>query len=147
MNNKDCIFCRICAGELPSSKIYETDNVFAFLDISPIDKGHTLVIPKAHYADLFETPDAVVAETMEAVRLIARGMIAAGFDGVNILQSNLQAAGQVVPHLHFHVIPRMLSPEGPKWISGAAPYADAAEREAFAARIRNSVAKMKGDAV
>lgn len=111
----DCIFCRIVAGELPAHKVYEDDRVLAFLDIGPIVKGHTLVIPKEHYERITDTPDPVVAEVMRVVRRVAVALTAGlGADGLNVTQANGKEAGQVVPHIHFHVIPRFAG-DGHRW--------------------------------
>jgi histidine triad (HIT) family protein len=103
----DCIFCRIIAGEIPSHKVYEDDATLAFLDINPASRGHALVIPKAHAADLFSlSPDALAATartTQTVAQLLQRGVRP---EGINILQNNGPAAGQVVFHYHVHVIPR-----------------------------------------
>ena len=104
---KDCIFCKIIAGEIPSRKIYEDDLVYAFMDISPINFGHTLVIPKAHAADLQGIDDAALAELVVRVKRVAAHVKdALGCDGYNILQNNGAAAGQTVRHIHFHIVPR-----------------------------------------
>lgn len=103
----DCIFCNIATGTIPSEKIYEDEDTFAFLDIHPINRGHTLVIPKAHYANIYETPDEVFAKVMHTVSFLAAKIKqAVGADGINIGINNDQAAGQLVFHLHAHIIPR-----------------------------------------
>jgi len=103
----ECIFCRIVAGEIPSAKVYEDDEVLAFLDISPVNPGHTLVIPKAHTPDLLATSPAVVAAVMQRIPPIARAVLrTTEADGVGLIQVNGAAAGQEVFHLHFHIIPR-----------------------------------------
>lgn len=103
----DCIFCAIAAGEIPSFKIYEDDGVLSYLDINPFSEGHALVIPKAHYPCLAETPDEVLATVLARVKKVAAHLSAAlPCDGYNILQNNGEAAGQTVRHLHFHIIPR-----------------------------------------
>lgn len=103
----DCIFCRIIAGEIPSHMVYEDDHTLAFLDIHPATRGHTLVIPKQHAADLFSiTPEALTAtaQTSQTVaRILQKGL---QVDGVKIMQNNGKAAGQDVFHYHVHVIPR-----------------------------------------
>jgi len=105
--NEDCIFCKIVAGDLPSTRIYEDDDTLAFMDISPVVHGHALVIPKAHYDPITETPDSALAACMAVVKRVAQAqMDALGADGVNLHQANGAVAGQVVPHVHFHVIPR-----------------------------------------
>lgn len=113
--NSDCIFCKIIAGEIPSTKIYEDEDTLAFLDISPIVKGHTLVIPKCHHNPITQTPDDVLAKCICVAKKIAQAQTEAlGADGVNLHQANGSAAGQVVPHIHFHVIPRFDS-DGHHW--------------------------------
>ena len=103
----DCIFCKIIKGEIPSVKIYEDGDVLAFLDIGPVVKGHTLVIPKSHHNPLMETPPEVLCRLITVARRIARAQVKGlNADGINVSQANGQAAGQVVPHIHFHVIPR-----------------------------------------
>ncbi len=107
MSNIDCIFCKIIAGELPSTKIYEDDNVLAFMDIGPIAKGHVLVIPKKHSEMITDTESGVLADIMVVAKKVAQAQLdGMGADGVNITQANGTVAGQVVPHIHFHVIPR-----------------------------------------
>jgi len=102
-----CIFCKIVAGELPSEKVYEDDTVLAFLDIMPTARGHILVIPKQHYADLSSTPTAVLRDLVAVLPRLARGAVeATGAEGFNVLQSNGPCAGQCVFHIHFHIVPR-----------------------------------------
>ena len=104
---RDCIFCRIAAGEAPAVRVLETSAVVAFLDIAPVNYGHTLVIPKAHHQNLLDLPDALWAEMGQVCRRVARalrtGLSAQGF---NIGMNNFAAAGQEVFHAHLHVIPR-----------------------------------------
>ena len=103
----ECIFCKIANGEIPCSKIYETDKLIAFLDIAPVNKGHTLVIPKEHYKDLIDVPDPLIAEITKAAKKVAKAAVkAVGAEGFNIGQNNGKAAGQIVMHFHLHVIPR-----------------------------------------
>ena len=109
MRRKDpnCIFCKIVAGEIPSEKVYEDGDVVAFVDINPTSRGHTLVIPKDHYANLLTTPEDVLKKTVAVLPKIAKAAVeATGSQGFNVLQSNSPCAGQVVPHVHFHVVPR-----------------------------------------
>lgn len=101
-----CVFCRIVRGELPSTKVYEDDDVLAFLDIAPIAKGHTLVIPKRHFDPITALPVDLLSKVMTAVQRVAKSHLTElKADGVKVTQSNGAAAGQVVPHVHFHVIP------------------------------------------
>jgi histidine triad (HIT) family protein len=102
-----CVFCRMVAGEIPVTKVYEDEAVLAFLDIGPISNGHTLVIPKQHCARIHECAPDVLAGVASRLGKIAEAVMAAmGSDGYNVLSNNGSAAGQVVDHLHFHVIPR-----------------------------------------
>jgi len=103
----DCIFCKIIGGEVPSARVYEDDEIVAFLDIMPISKGHTLVVPKRHCETLEEASEAMLAGISAALKKLSRAvMIGTGAAGVNLLLANGKAAGQVVEHLHFHIIPR-----------------------------------------
>ncbi len=103
----DCIFCQIIKGRLPCAKVYEDDFVLSFLDINPINPGHTLVVPKNHYATLFETPaeelQACIVAAKKIAKAVVRGM---GASGMNLIQNNHRSAGQLIDHIHFHLIPR-----------------------------------------
>ena len=146
---ENCIFCKIAAGEIPSAKVYESENVLAFLDIAPMEKGHALAIPKRHWASLADVSTADPAdaaaweELCRVVRVLAKAALAAGATGANVLQCTGGSAGQTVGHLHFHVIPRYGGTEThPRFESGAARYADDAERDATAAALRREVARV-----
>lgn len=107
MKEQDCIFCKIAAGEIPSKTIYEDDGFRVILDISPAVKGHALIIPKEHYANIYELPEHMAASAMVLARKLATHMSEAlGCDGFNIIQNNGEAAGQTVFHFHMHLIPR-----------------------------------------
>lgn len=102
-----CIFCKIINGELPSYKVYENDNTLAFLDINPVNPGHTLVVPKKHAHNIFDiSPEdwAAVTETARVLSIAIEKALEA--DGVNIAMNNREHAGQVVDHPHLHIIPR-----------------------------------------
>jgi len=104
---EDCIFCKIIKGEIPSAKLFENDKVYAFLDIGPVHKGHSLVIPKEHYETLMDIPDEILKEMAAALKIISKAVKkATSADGISIGMSNYKAAGQVVPHAHFHIMPR-----------------------------------------
>lgn len=138
--NTDCIFCKIVAGQLPSCKVYEDADTLAFMDIGPIIPGHTLVIPKAHVDPITATPPLVLQKLILVVQRIARAQLKAfKADGVNVVQANGQAAGQVVPHLHFHVIPRFAG-DGHHWNWKPRPYAQSDEMSALAAKIKTALA-------
>ena len=103
----ECIFCRIARGEIASSKIYEDDHTVAFLDINPIVKGHSLIIPKQHFETIFEMPPELFKTCCGVVQKVAKAVFKAmEAEGMNILQNNKAVAGQEISHLHFHVIPR-----------------------------------------
>lgn len=131
----DCIFCKIVAGEIPSTVLYEDEMVLAIMDIGPIVKGHALVLPKEHMDPLMDTPDAVVARLHQVAKRIAQGqMNAFGADGINIMQNNGTAAGQAVPHIHVHVIPRF-EEDGHHWNWSPTAYDSIDEMNALAERL------------
>ena len=104
---QECIFCKIVRGEIPSAKVYENETVLCFLDIAPVTRGHCLVIPKEHVENILEMSSQQAGELHEAVRRIAQGMLRGlGAQGFNVGMNNFQAAGQLVMHAHWHVIPR-----------------------------------------
>ncbi|EIE78022.1 hypothetical protein RO3G_02726 [Rhizopus delemar RA 99-880] len=109
----DCLFCKIIRGEIPSCKIAETDKSYAFLDINPLSEGHSLVIPKYHAQFFHQVPDDVLADMLPLAKKVA---VAIGLeDGqYNLLQNNGPMAHQVVPHVHFHIIPKPSPEEGLK---------------------------------
>jgi histidine triad (HIT) family protein len=103
----DCIFCKIIAGEIPSYKVYEDDYSLAFLDISPITKGHSLVLPKTHVPKLSSLEDDYLSGLMIALKKMARAVEdALQPEGLNVFINQGEVAGQVVPHLHIHLVPR-----------------------------------------
>ncbi len=107
MNKPDCIFCKIANNEAPADKIFEDDKVVAFLDLRPSNKGHALVIHKDHTDDLLSTSDGIIADLMPRVKKIAASIIkTTGATGFNLSVNNGSVAGQVIFHLHFHIIPR-----------------------------------------
>lgn len=107
MSYDDCIFCKIINGEIPSAKVYEDDHVYAFLDISQVTKGHTLIIPKTHTKNIYEAPANVASEFFARVPKIANAIKAAYQPiGMNLLNNNEKPADQSVFHLHIHLIPR-----------------------------------------
>lgn len=118
---EECLFCKIVAGEIPAQKVYEDGEFLAFLDINPRNPGHTLVVPKRHCETILEMPENEASELFKVVKKVAiavkKGMKA---DGISIGQSNGRAAGQVIPHAHFHVIPRFMS-EGPPGLESILP--------------------------
>ena len=107
MRDENCIFCKIAAGEIPSATLYEDDDFRVILDIEPASKGHALILPKEHYANLYELDDELASKAL----VLAKKMITTltdilGCDGYNVLQNNGPVAGQTVFHFHMHLIPR-----------------------------------------
>jgi histidine triad (HIT) family protein len=121
MSDPDCIFCKIVAGEVPGTIVAEDERTIAFMDIAPATRGHALVIPRAHAADLLQVgPEDLAAVTLAAQRLAARMKERLGADGVNLLNSCGAAAWQTVYHFHVHVIPRYEGdPLRLPWLPGA----------------------------
>lgn len=105
--SKDCIFCKIVAGEIPCTKVFEDDFVLAFMDISPLNKGHLLVIPKEHFLDIVEIDPKLYGHMASVVCNLAKAVKASiDPEGMNVMQLNGKAGNQVVPHLHMHLVPR-----------------------------------------
>lgn len=103
-----CLFCKIIRKEIPCTKIFENSEVLAFLDIGPVNKGHTLVIPKRHNENIYDIPEEDLKQVIIAVKKVSEAIKQGlGADGISIAQSNEKSAGQVVPHFHFHVMPRL----------------------------------------
>jgi histidine triad (HIT) family protein len=135
----DCVFCRIVRGELPCAKLYEDDEVLAFMDIAPIIKGHALVIPKHHIDPLTAVPEPLLGQVLRVVqRIAAAQMSGLRANGFNVHQSNGACAGQVVPHVHFHIIPRF-EQDGHRWNWNAKTYDSPAELLATAEAIRHAI--------
>jgi histidine triad (HIT) family protein len=107
MSKSDCIFCKVIARQIPAARIYEDDDVLAFLDIGPISEGHTLVIPKRHFEKLEDCPAEVLSGLTRPLGRIAEAVKkGVDADGYNVLCNVGRAAGQLVGHVHFHIIPR-----------------------------------------
>lgn len=105
----NCIFCRIAAGDIPSSVIYEDDDFKVILDIAPAAKGHAIILPKKHFTNLFDLDDDVARKVLPVAKKVAIAMKEEmKCDGINLLQNNGEAAGQSVFHIHFHLIPRYI---------------------------------------
>ena len=108
-----CIFCKIADGSIPSYKLYEDDKVLAFLDINPVSKGHTVVIPKHHCEHVLDCNDEVYTHLMLVVKKLGINILKTlNADGLNLITNCKEAAGQTVPHFHFHIIPRFLEGDG-----------------------------------
>ncbi len=111
----DCIFCQIVTGQIPSSKVYEDEEVLAFLDITQVTKGHTLVIPKKHYRNMLEMDAEAASSLFARVPKIAKQLQEKlGASGINIINNNEEAAGQTVFHTHVHLLPRFDATDGLK---------------------------------
>lgn len=136
--SEGCIFCRIVKGELPSTKVYEDAEILAFMDIGPIIKGHTLVIPKAHVESFTQAPIGVLSRVMGVAQMVAqaqkKGLQA---DGANVFVADGTAAGQVVPHLHVHVVPRFKR-DGHNWNWAAKKYENMDEMRKLSETIQSA---------
>ena len=107
MRKEDCIFCKIANGEIPSKTLYEDDGFRVILDLGPATKGHALILPKEHAANLYELPEETAAAAMVVAKKMAQKMKEKlHCDGLNLVQNNGETAGQTVMHFHLHVIPR-----------------------------------------
>ena len=107
MKKDDCIFCKISAGEIPSRKIYEDSDLIAIMDLSPTSKGHSLIIPKEHYTNIYDIDEEIAGKVMKTAKKLATKMtVALNCDGFNLLQNNGETAGQTMFHFHMHLIPR-----------------------------------------
>ena len=107
MSVQECIFCKIIAGQIPCTKLYENEHVLAFLDIGPVSEGHTLIVPKKHTSHVDQTDPLTMAEIAKVIPMLAGSVKEAmGADGYNVLCNNGSSAGQVVEHVHVHIIPR-----------------------------------------
>ena len=138
MDAGDCVFCKIASGQIPSIKIYEDDVVVAFLDIRPVSDGHTLVMPRQHFDQVHNCPPEVLGQVFSRMAKIAGAIASAtGADGYNVLCNNGRAAGQIVDHLHFHVVPRnagdSVFTQWPSYKYGQG------KAEAIAAKIKNKL--------
>ena len=107
MGTSDCVFCKMVAGLIPVTKIYEDELILAFLDIAPLSDGHTLVIPRQHFGQVHDCPADILGQIGSRLGRIAKA-VAAGMnaEAYNVLCNNGRAAGQLVEHLHFHIVPR-----------------------------------------
>jgi len=104
----ECIFCKIVSGEIPCTKIYEDSNTFAFLDLNPVNKGHTLVVPKKHSETILDTDEKTLKYLVITTKKISKAMMnGLKIKGFNIGINQFEEGGQVVPHLHIHIMPRL----------------------------------------
>ncbi len=107
MKDENCIFCKIANGEIPSKTVYEDEHFRAILDLGPAAKGHTLILPKNHYKNIFELPEETAAEAFKLAKKLGTQLVEKlHSDGLNVVQNNGETAGQTVFHFHMHLIPR-----------------------------------------
>ena len=136
--HEDCIFCKIARGDIPCTSVFESEELIAFLDISPVNKGHTLLVPKAHMETLFDMPAGIGETLFAAMKQVGSAVMkATGAEGLNVVQNNYSAAGQQVPHVHWHLIPRFADAGYTAWPQGA--YQDMQEMAALADAIREKL--------
>ncbi len=142
MSDPNCIFCKIVAGDLPAARVAETDQALAFLDLVQPRPGHVLVIPKAHYRDLLEMPEALAVAAMRLTHRIAGAITTAlAPEGLSVAQWNGAAAGQEVMHMHIHLQPRESGDGLLRYYGAAGPPAPSSgdELQALAQRIRGGL--------
>ncbi len=136
---EDCIFCKIVTGDIPSHKVYEDEDTYAFLDSGPVNPGHTLVIPKKHSPNALKMSAEDFSKLTRKIHTVAHAVkIATTADGINITFNNESAAGQVVFHTHAHIIPRFSDDGYTMW--GSKSYQEG-EAEEVAEKIKNALVK------
>ena len=138
--DENCIFCKLASGEIPTATIYEDEDCRVIFDANPASKGHAILLPKTHAANLFELPDETAARCFVAAKKVAAALMeATGADGINLLQNNGTAAGQTVFHVHIHLIPRWKNDHmGITWKQGKA---DPAVLEELTAKVQEILAR------
>ncbi len=130
----NCIFCKILAGDIPSSKVLENADFVAFLDIAPVKPGHVLVVPKKHHQTLMDFPPKMGTNLLQTLQQVgAAQMQALGAEGFNVLQNNFPASGQEVFHVHWHVVPRFSGDGLKHWAQGS--YTDKEAMQAMQAKL------------
>jgi histidine triad (HIT) family protein len=134
-----CLFCKIVKGEIPSHRVYEDDAVLAFLDIMPVNPGHTLVIPKDHHENLLDLPQETVEKVIGVIKKITPAILAGvGAEAFNLGLNNGEGAGQVVKHFHWHIMPRF---EDDKYDLWHGREYNSGEAEAVLEKIKNNLIK------
>ena len=125
----DCIFCKIANGEIPSATLYEDEDFRVILDLGPASKGHALILPKEHYANLFEMPEELLGKAIAVAKKVGKKLAGVtDADGLNLVQNNGEAAGQSGFHFHMHLIPRHAGDDAlPLWKPGTLTDEDKAE--------------------
>lgn len=138
--SQECLFCKIIAGEVPSQRIYEDEKTFAFLDIHPVNPGHTLIVPKKHSENLLDTDEQIVAAVMSTTQKVAQAVTTAlRYKAFNIGINNGSDAGQVVFHLHVHMMPRHSKDGYTMWAGRKYPEED--DLKQIAEKIRQSMSR------
>ncbi len=133
--DSNCIFCKILQGQIPSVKLFESDAFLVFLDINPLNKGHALIIPRQHMETVFSMEPSCGIELFSIICRVGQAIMqATGATGLNVLQNNYVDAGQAVPHVHWHLIPRVAGDGLLPWHPGT--YSDSQEMAALAEKIR-----------
>lgn len=133
----DCIFCKIISGEIPSTKIYEDEETLAFLDIAPVNSGHTLVIPKKHFENLEDVAEADLYSVIKTVKKVGKAIKESiSQNGYNVGLNNGLGSGQLVPHIHFHIMPRRAGDGHKLWSQGKY---EEGEAEAMAEKIKQAL--------
>jgi len=117
MKDKDCIFCLLANGDIPTAKVYEDEDVTVILDAGPASKGHALVLPKDHYKNITEVPQDIAGKMISVAAKVGQAqMKALGADGFNVVINTNEAAGQTVFHCHVHIIPRYIGDHMVEWV-------------------------------
>ena len=140
--DESCIFCKIVRKQAPASIIYEDETVMAFLDIRPLNEGHTLVIPKKHYVDIFDIPEDQLSQVHKVAKQVSAAIKkATNADGISIIQQNGKAAGQDIFHFHVHAVPRF---EGQKLPSfSALKEVERVKLDGMAKKIKQQLKKLE----
>lgn len=137
MRKDDCIFCKIANGDIPTNSIYEDDDFNVFMDVAPATKGHALVVPKNHYADIYEIDPEVLARAVKVgQKVIKHATKVLGCEGYNLLQNNGEVAGQTMFHFHMHLIPRYKDMDNTNLLKCMPGEADAEEIKALAEALK-----------
>ena len=127
MSAEGCVFCKIIEGAIPSYRLWESERFVVFLDIGPVQPGHALVVPKVHAETLFDMPPEFGEELLAVLQRVGKALMQGlGAEGLNVVQNNFSAAGQVVPHAHWHLIPRRQGDGCALWPQGKALSPEAA---------------------
>lgn len=138
MKDNDCIFCKLANGEIPSNTLYEDDNFRVIFDLSPVSKGHALIIPKNHYRNIYDIEEGILSKAIVLAKKMVKVMSDEfNTDGFNIIQNNEEAGGQTVFHFHMHLVPRYRGDKAIKF--GESGEADTKLLKSMAEKIRQSV--------